>query len=203
MTEETALPTNLSAAPAFSDELVAGYRERVRALVSPARFEHILRVTETARGIAEANRLSGQELAQVTVAALLHDAARDLPNDELMRLAPPANELEARHPLTLHGRAGRRLAEGWGVADEAVLEAIEGHVFGVPAGHNVGMCVYVADVCEPGRGVNDDLRALAMSDLGAAYRAAVESKVTYLQHAGKPVHPDTLATYRQLRGGEA
>ena len=179
------------------------YRRRVRELVTAARMGHIERVTETAVAIARANGPDERLQHQVELAAVLHDAARDLPDDELVRLGAPADDLERRHPLTLHGRAARSLAATWGVTDEAVLGAIEGHVFGVPPTDAVGMCVYVADVCEPGRGVNDDLRELAMHDLLAAYRRAVVTKVRYLEAAGKPVHPGTLAVYRSLFGEEA
>ena len=174
------------------------YRERVRAGVGPERFAHIERVMELARQIGESNGFSPTELAKVELAALLHDAARDLGDGELLRLAPPQNQVEADHPVSVHGRAGRRLAEQWGVSDETVLEAIEGHVFGVPLGNRVGAAVYVADVCEPGRGVNHDLRELALNDLEEAYRRAVKVKVDYLRRCGKVVHPATLAAYESL-----
>lgn len=177
---------------------LAPYCIRVRELVSAERFGHIERVTETAVAIAEANGLSRVDRDRVALAAILHDAARDLPDEELLRLGLPVDEFEASHPLTLHGRASKRLAETWGVTDPVVLEAIDGHVFGVPLGHRVGMCVYVADVCEPGRGVNDDLRELAIHDLESAYRRAVASKVEYLRATGKAIHPDTLAVFNSL-----
>jgi len=185
-----------------ADPEVAAYCRRVRDLVSQDRFEHIRRVTETAVDIAIGNGLPETEVARVALAAILHDAARDLPDEELLRLAPPTSELEAAHPLMLHGRAGRRLAEAWGVTDATVLQAVEGHLFGVPPGHLVGMCVYVADVCEPGRGVNTDMRDLAMHDLEAAYKRAVAAKVEYLKATGKPIHPVTQGIYRGLQGAE-
>lgn len=176
----------------------ADYEELVRSSVGPERFAHIERVAELARRIGEANAFTQDELAKVELAALLHDAARDLDDATLLRLAPPQNEVELEHPLSVHGRAGRRMAEQWGVTDEEVLAAIEGHVFGVPLANRVGTAVYVADVCEPGRGVNDDLRRLAMTDLDAAYRRAVAVKVDYLRSSGKEVHPATLAAYESL-----
>lgn len=179
---------------------VQQYVPRVQALVTEGRFEHIVRVTHLALQLAEANGFTQQELSQVALAALLHDAARDLAGDELMRLAPPQLELERRHPLALHGRAGRALAESWGVADPVVLAAVEGHVFGVPPTHRVGMAVYVADVSEEGRGVNERIRQLASSDLAAAYRLAVIAKVAYLQRCGKEIHPHTLRTYEVMVG---
>ena len=174
------------------------YRDLVRAGVSDERFAHIERVVELAVRIGEANGFSPADLARVELAALLHDAARDLDDATLVRLAPPQNQVEVDHPLSVHGRAGRRMAEGWGVTDESVLEAIEGHVFGVPLGNPVGTAVYVADVCEPGRGVNASLRELALTDLDAAYRQAVGVKVEYLRSCGKEVHPATLKAYESL-----
>lgn len=170
--------------------------EKVRALVGPERWAHIQRVAELARAIAERNGLDGEK---AYLAGLLHDAARDLPEAELLRLAPPENPVEEAHPLALHGRAARRLAEAWGVGDGEVLEAIEGHVFGVSPENGIGMALYVADVSEPGRGVNGEIRALALGgDLLEAYRRAVRNKVEYLKAKGVPIHPKTLEVYERL-----
>jgi predicted HD superfamily hydrolase involved in NAD metabolism len=161
--------------------------EKVRALVRPERFAHILRVAALAKEIAEKNGLDGE---RAYLAGLLHDAARDLPEEELLSLAPPENEVERAHPLSLHGRAARRLAEGWGVEDEEVLEAIEGHVYGVDPQNGIGMALYIADIAEPGRGVNGEIRELALAGrLSEAYRLAVANKVNYLQKKGVPIHP--------------
>lgn len=182
---------------------VEEYAERVRGLVTEARFGHIVRVTTLALKFASANGFSAAQRTQVATAAILHDAARDMTGEQLMELAPPELELERRHPLALHGRAARKLAADWGVSDEEVLAAIEGHVFGVPREHQVGMAVYVADVSEEGRGVNEQIRELAMEDLEAAYQLAVRAKVDYLTRTGKEIHPATLAAYRAIVGAPA
>lgn len=178
---------------------IAPYCARVEQLVTPERFEHILRVASLADTIARANGFTRGECRATDLAAVLHDVARDLPPEELFRLAPPESQLERDHPLAVHGRAGRALAAQWGVSDERVLEAIEGHVFGVPVDNRVGMAVYVADVSEPGRGVNHDIRTLAMKSLFRAYQRAVDSKVRYLNAHGKAVHPRTLEVYEAIR----
>ena len=194
MAEPNALPDmDPCSRPELSD-----YCARVRSLVSPERFEHIQRVATLAESIAQANRFQPNEIDATCLAALLHDAARDLGAEELFAWAPPENAVEEGHPLSLHGRAARAMAEHWGVRDPRVLDAIEGHVFGVAPDNRVGIAVYIADVCEPGRGVNDDIRALAMSDLDLAYRRAVASKVEYLRSRGKAVHPATLRIYEDL-----
>jgi predicted HD superfamily hydrolase involved in NAD metabolism len=157
-----------------------------------------MRVAEVAEAIALANEFDAGEMRATLLAAVLHDIARELEPEALRRLAPPENELERNQPLALHGRAGRVLAASWGVSDERVLEAIEGHVFGVRLGDRVGMAVYIADVSEPGRGVNNDIRQQAMHHLERAYRRAVTVKVRYLQSRGKDVHPRTLAVHEEL-----
>lgn len=177
---------------------VAPYCARVRQMVTPKRFEHIMRVSSLADTIARANGFTRGECRATALAAVLHDAARDLSADQLLRLAPPECELERKHPLAVHGRAGRVLAAQWGVSDERVLGAIEGHVFGVPVANRIGMAVYVADVSEPGRGVNGDIRELAMKSLFRAYQRAVDSKVKYLSSQGKAVHPRTLEVYETI-----
>ncbi|MFM9420323.1 MULTISPECIES: bis(5'-nucleosyl)-tetraphosphatase (symmetrical) YqeK [Thermus] len=175
----------------------AELEERVKALVRPERWAHIQRVAALAQEIALKNGLDGE---RAYLAGLLHDAARDLGEEELLRLAPPENEVERAHPLSLHGRAARVLAEAWGVKDEEVLEAVEGHVYGVDPQNGLGMALYIADISEPGRGVNGEIRELALSGrLLEAYRRAVQNKVEYLTAKGIPLHPKTLAVYRRLQ----
>ena len=86
---------------------IADLEAKVQSLVRPERMEHIRRVAELAREIARNNGLDPE---RAYLAGLLHDAARDLPEEELRRLAPPENEVEEAHPLALHGRAARALA---------------------------------------------------------------------------------------------
>lgn len=179
---------------------IAPYCDRVKERVSPRRFEHIVRVAILTETIAQVNRFSESEVRAASLAAILHDVARDMSADELFALAPPETELERQHPVAVHGRAGRRIIEGWGVTDERVLDAVEGHVFGVSHDNRIGMALYIADVSEPGRGVNEDIRALAMKNLFWAYQRAVDSKVRYLRAKGKAVHPDTLRVYREICG---
>lgn len=170
--------------------------EKVQAQVKPERYAHILRVAELAADIAKANNI---DVERTYLAAILHDTARDYSSEQLLELAPPTNEIERKHPLALHGRVGRRVAQEWGITDEEVLEAIEGHVYGVKPNHPLGMAVYIADVSEPGRGVNHEIRELALEGhLLEAYRQAVVCKVHYLQGKGIEPHPRTMMAYKDL-----
>ncbi|WP_167757949.1 bis(5'-nucleosyl)-tetraphosphatase (symmetrical) YqeK [Deinococcus fonticola] len=176
------------------------WEARVQLLVKPKRYAHVQRVALLAQQIAQANGLSEQEIEQAYAAGILHDIARDLPDSELLRLAPPECEIDARHPLALHGRAARTMLARWGYGDQTVLDAVEDHTTGPRGQRPVSACVYIADVSEPGRGVNDDIRELALHDLNAALNRAIVSKVTYLQGRGIQVHPRTLQCYESLPG---
>lgn len=174
------------------------WEARVRLMVRPKRYAHVCRVAGLAYQIALGNHLSPAEAEAAYAAGILHDIARDLPDSELLRLAPPECEIDERHPMALHGRAARTLLERWGYSDQQVLEAVEDHTTGPRSDNRVAACVYVADVSEPGRGVNEDIRELALRDLSAALNRAIVSKVTYLQGRDIPVHPRTLQAYRSL-----
>ena len=62
---------------------IADLEAKVQSLVRPERMEHIRRVAELAREIARNN---GLDTERAYLAGLLHDAARDLPEEELRRL---------------------------------------------------------------------------------------------------------------------
>jgi hypothetical protein len=102
---------------------IAPYCARVRAMVSKERFDHVLRVAALAETIGIANGFTPGELRATSLAAVLHDVARDLPAARLLALAPPEHAVEREHPIALHGRAGRAIAAAWGVTDERVLDA--------------------------------------------------------------------------------
>lgn len=179
------------------------WQEQVRQRVTPKRYAHVQRVAQLAAQIARASGLNDRQVAQAYAAGILHDIARDLSGPELLRLAPPECELDELHPLALHGRAGRTLLEQGGYTDQVVLDAVEDHTTGPRGGRVVSACVYIADVSEPERGVNDDIRELALHDLAAALEQAVASKVTYLRSRGIPIHPRTLACFEALEETKA
>jgi len=178
--------------------IIAPLYQRVAKQLTPKRFAHVLRVTKLADAIGQANKFSSEELQATAKAAILHDIARELDCEEMHTLATPQIEVESECHLVLHGRAGRALAQQWGISEAMVLEAIEGHVFGVLPDNRVGMAVYIADVSEPGRNVNEDIRELALENLFESYKKAVSCKVNYLQSRGKPVHPDTLRVHDEI-----
>ncbi len=174
------------------------YCEQVKNNLSVKRFEHVLRVTKLASEIAISNKFSQEDYEATVLAAFLHDSARELSKEEMFKMAKPEIAAEESHFMMLHGKAGRELAKSWGVDNLPVLEAIEGHVLGVHTTNKIAMAVYIADVSEPGRGVNNKIRELAFTDLCAAYKQAIVIKINYLKSKSKEIHPHTLKIYEEI-----
>jgi predicted HD superfamily hydrolase involved in NAD metabolism len=179
----------------FTGSNMSWWRQHVESLLKPDRFAHSMRVAELACEIALAAGLDGE---RAYFAGVVHDIARDLPSEQLLALAPAENEIDCGHALAVHGRAGRVLLENLGLRDEIVLEAVEDHTTGPRGGNLVAVALYVADVSEPGRGVNQHIRELAYIDLETAFALALARKVEYLQGRGIKVHPRTLLAYHNL-----
>ncbi len=70
--------------PEKNDDLVEAADALARSRLSEGRYAHTLRVADTAEDLA---RLHGLDEERTRLAALLHDAARELERDEFLRLA--------------------------------------------------------------------------------------------------------------------
>ncbi len=174
-----------------------------RGRLSDKRYEHTLRVADAAERLAEAH---GLDRTTVRLAALLHDSAREVRPEELLRLAEerglPVGPPERESPKLLHGPVAAELArEDLGVKDEGVLEAIRVHTIGAPGMGPVALAVFLADKIEPARdypGI-EELRALAEKDLKGAATVSLEGSVSHNEERGHRTHPKSLDALRWLR----
>lgn len=156
------------------------------------RLAHTYRVLETARGLGAR---FGAETAQVSVAALMHDFAKAMKPDELLRLGrhhglivDPAEELQ---PHLLHGPvAAALLAEQGLVTDPAVLAAIRYHTTGRAPMSLLEKIIWLADYIEPERSFPgiDTIRTLAESDLDRSLLQALDQSIRYVIDRGWPLH---------------
>ena len=170
--------------------------------LSPARFKHILGVRETA--VALAKRL-GIDTAQAELAALLHDCAKERPDDELLALAKrhglEADEHEQSTPGLLHGKVAPFVAaEEFAIGDETVFDAMRCHSTGAVEMGPLDQLLFVADFCEPNRPYTAaaEVRELAGRDLETAALEVMQFKLRKTLLKKQPVHPDSLHAYNAL-----
>jgi nicotinate-nucleotide adenylyltransferase len=127
--------------------------EFLRKNLSPRRYQHSRAVAELCRELC---LRFGVDPGTGYTAGLGHDAARELPENVLVREAArdglPADPYENKKPVLLHGRVSALiLKEKFGVGDKEILEAVRRHTLGHPDLSLLGKILFVADYCEPGR----------------------------------------------------
>jgi predicted HD superfamily hydrolase involved in NAD metabolism len=168
-----------------------------RSRLSERRLEHTLRVAETAEDLALDHGLEGD---RARLAALLHDAAREMGPEEFLYLADnwhlQVGDPERQSPKLLHGPVAAELARReLGIDDEEVLEAIMAHTTGKPGMEPLALVLYVADKIEPARDYPSvgRLRTLAREDLHRAAEESLQRAIAHNEERGKATHPASLA----------
>ena len=187
----------------IDDALLEAADDYARERLSDKRYEHTVRVAETARRLA---KLHGLDQEKARLAGLLHDTAREIGKEELLRVAEEdglsVGDFERERPILLHGPVAAELArEDLGVEDVEILDAVRAHTTGEPGMGPLALALFVADKIEPGReqpGV-EDLRELAPASLHRAARAALEDSVSYNERRDRPAHPKSRQTLEWLR----
>lgn len=177
-------------------------KEFVRSRLSDKRYEHTINVKKMAVKLA---KHYGADEEQAALAALLHDAAKEISKDEMCAIMQAHPEYaeggEARPTPVWHGVCASILARTeWGVTDEAVLSAIACHTAGKPGMTQLDKILYLADMTSAERdwpGV-EKLRKLELKDLDAAMLAALKQTNDFVLSQGKPLDPMSKAAYEDI-----
>ncbi len=187
----------------------ATIRKIVSQKLSHHRMQHTLGVEMTAMQLA---RLYGVAEDKACTAALLHDYAKQLPSDQLLRKAEKygleIGSFERVHPDLLHGPVAAKMAqEEFDIQDPEILEAIACHTTGKVGMGTLAQIIYLADAIEPHRKFPeaDELRRLSIKRLPEALYQCARHTMIYLAQRNIPQHPVTqevLAWFKQLQEGE-
>ena len=177
-------------------------KELVRGRLSDKRYEHTLNVRKMAVKLA---KRYGVDEDKAALAALLHDAAKEISKDEMraiMQAHPEYAEGGEERPTPVwHGVCASILARTeWGVTDEAVLSAIACHTAGKPGMTQLDKILYLADMTSAERdwpGV-EKLRKLELKDLDAAMLAALKQTNDFVLSQGKPLDSMSKAAYEDI-----
>jgi predicted HD superfamily hydrolase involved in NAD metabolism len=192
---------------ANNDVLLEAAGAFARSRLSEKRYGHTVRVADTAEDLA---RIHGLDPVRARLAALLHDAAREMEPEEFLRLAGewglPVGEPERQSPKLLHAPVATELARREvGVEDEEVLGAIRAHTVGEPGMGPLALALYVADKIEPARDYPSvgRIRILAHKDLREAATEALRRVVAHNEERDRPIHPSSRAMLEWLEEAES
>jgi len=178
-----------------------------RFRLSDGRYEHTLRVADTAEDLALAHDLDAD---RARLAALLHDAAREIEPEGFLELADKwrlqVGDPERQSPKLLHGPVAAELARReLGIDDEEVLAAIRAHTTGRPGMGPLALVLYVADKIEPARDYPSvgRLRTLARENLHGAALESLRRAIAHNEGRGKATHPGSRETLDWLESDGA
>lgn len=181
--------------------------EIVKEKLKPKRYEHTIRVMDTAVSLA---KHYGVNEKKIELAAILHDYAKYRSPDEMRRWVIkeklPQDILEYNDEL-LHGPVGSKMIEHeLGVKDDLIQNAIYYHTTGKRNMTLFEKIIFIADYIEPGRqfpGV-EAVREVVYKDIHEACYMAATNTILFLMEMEQPIYPDTFQLYneRYIKGGK-
>lgn len=177
------------------DELI----ETLQKELKPKRFQHVLRVEETALKLAEKYHYT--DLQKVSIAALMHDHCKDYDRDKMYQLAnifAPYEPLKFGNTAIWHGLAAAELARTkYNVQDEEIILAIAEHTIGAKQMSLLSKILFVADYIEPGRDFKgvEDARALAKNSLEDVVYFKMRETIKHLVENNEVVYVESVVIY--------
>lgn len=173
-------------------------QDRVKELLDQKRYEHTLRVVETADLLA---KRFGADVEKTRLAALLHDVCKQM-DEEFMKKYVVKYNLDIKlldYPTeVLHGPvASVYIQEEFGVEDEEIRMAIANHTFGRTHMSLLEQVIFIADYIEPGRNHPhlEEVSKVAETDLEEAVRLAAKYTLVYLINSDQSIYPSLLKCY--------
>jgi predicted HD superfamily hydrolase involved in NAD metabolism len=175
--------------------------------LTPDRIKHSLEVVTVMADLVD---IYSFDRCQALTAAVLHDAAHDFTNEQLLAYAGQAgikiSHPSEVHPLYIHGPVSAAFIQAeLGIDDQAILDAIFTHSF-MENGSNfhspLAWCLRFADMLAASRTWKDyqyKLKPLVYSgELHQAACMAMEWVVDLHRSLGNPVHPRLLEIREEL-----
>ncbi|MHB1128123.1 MAG: bis(5'-nucleosyl)-tetraphosphatase (symmetrical) YqeK [Bacillota bacterium] len=178
------------------------YTDKLSSLLSEARYNHSLNVSETAVRLA---RVHGVDTMAAKIAGLFHDYARDFSDEKLVEIAEAhglvSSEVELYQPMLLHAPVGAYLVrEEFDIKEPEILQAIARHTVGAPKMTHLEKVIYIADMIEPEREFDgvENLRLLAYNDLDRAILQALDYTIDYVVRKQQLIHPQSVRARNYL-----
>ena len=174
-------------------------RDKLQGTLSPKRFSHSLGVMETSVKLAS---LFGVDVKKAELAGLLHDCAREIKNEEILKLCREHNievdEVCEQEPKLLHGPVGAVVArKEYGIEDEEILGAIYCHTTGRKNMNALDKIIFLADYVEPGRDFSgvEKVREVVFEDLDKGMVVSLISIIKHLAKKKQLIQKDTIDTW--------
>ncbi|MBF0714123.1 bis(5'-nucleosyl)-tetraphosphatase (symmetrical) YqeK [Gemella sp. GH3] len=173
-------------------------QEKVKQILPTKRYEHTLRVVDTAVKLAEKYNAN---VEKARLAALLHDVCKPMDEVEMKKYVIKYNldiKLLDYPTEVLHGPvAGVYIEKEFGIADEEIKLAVANHTFGRTNMSLLEKIIFLADYIEPARKHPHlkEVTEVADFDLDEAIRLSVKYTLVYLIDNDERIYPSLLKCY--------
>ncbi|QGU00027.1 Hydrolase (HAD superfamily), YqeK [Candidatus Syntrophocurvum alkaliphilum] len=168
----------------------------IKFKLSYRRFNHSVEVAKVAEEMAYK---FGIDTKKAYITGLLHDYAKGIPSDELLKIAELndiiEDEVERLVPDLLHAPVGSFLIkEELNIKDKELLRAVELHTLGSEEMSDLEKIIFLADMIEPGRDYPglERLKCLAMRNLDEAMLYGLNSTILYCIDQKRIIHPRSI-----------
>lgn len=188
---------------AINEELEK-YRKYIKTTLNKKRYIHSLGVSYTAAALAMRYQY---DINKAQIAGLLHDCAKNIPHDELIKKCIkadiPVTKTEMDSPELLHSKYGSYLArKDLNIQDDDILNAIYYHTTGRPNMSLLEQIIFISDYIEPNRAnlpQLDAIRKLAFIDIEQAISSICIGSIKYLEAKQAKIDSLTIDTFNYYK----
>lgn len=178
------------------------YENLIKGQLSKHRYEHSIRVAETAIQLAKAH---DEDIEKAKIAGVLHDYCKEMPTEFLIQKTIDHRLISSKYdllmPQILHGPVASIVLEEEGIVDDVqVLQAIRFHTTGHWSMDRLAKIVFIADYVEPGRKTPhiDRLLKVALADLDEGVLQIINQTMDYLSSKNRLIHEDMVKLRNEL-----
>lgn len=183
----------------WDEEKITKY---IKKNLKESRFEHSIRVKDTAQKLA---KQYGEDVEKASIAALVHDCAKYLSNEKLIKYSEEygylIDEVALRNPSLLHSVAAAYIAKTeMDIQDLDILNAITYHTTGRKNMSLLEKIIYISDYIEPGRNFPsiDVMREKTFNNLDEGLLFGLDNTINYVIKRGELLHRDTVDARNEL-----
>ncbi|MBQ7962079.1 MAG: bis(5'-nucleosyl)-tetraphosphatase (symmetrical) YqeK [Clostridia bacterium] len=185
------------------DSKYQSYIDLIKSKLSPYRFNHSVEVAKSAVYLAEKY---GGDSEKMYVAGLLHDVLKEADRDETFyyvdKYVIPLTVLEEVTPKLWHAIVGAEFIRNeLGIDDDEIITAVRYHTTGRKNMTLSEKILFIADFISADRDYNgaDEMRERAEKSLECAMDMGLSFTIADLVEHGRPVHPDTVDAYNDIK----
>ena len=175
----------------IEEEIVLFLKDRLQE----KRLKHSFGVMEMAQKLAKAH---GVDAENAKIAGLLHDCAKNMPNEELIDYCKKngieIDEIKLKSPGILHADVGADIAKKIFNVNDEIAHSILFHTLANDDMTDLDKIIYLADLVEEGRELEgiDEIRDMAFIDLDKALVMGLEYCMESVKKVGKKLHEQSI-----------